>query len=234
MSVPSRKRRLDNADKDTRPIKKQRTLPHFASLQFEEIFSAINDSQLVNALNVTRCLRREIAIFSVGSLRHCDGGKCTEKIVVLSQDQQQPALAALYYERININDDNHWDCGCDGDGDGCNDERVYCSQCMRCLEVCESCQQRKFVSADTTAQCCVCAETLKLCDRRRCSFNFAWKRCKDCDQFVCRRRDCSKQCGDCNERALCANCFDGQHNDSDSDEDEDESRCNGDDADKRY
>merc|ERR1712228_1030824 len=56
--------------------------------QFQIIFTSIDESQLIQQLNVSHVINKEIAEYAVGQLEYCRNNECKQEIIVLENDIQ--------------------------------------------------------------------------------------------------------------------------------------------------
>eukprot|EP01084_Bolivina_argentea_P083365 150928_1 len=131
----SKKRSLDcESDTNKPPLKRQKVGSnnhHKASLffthqldneQYQQIFNAIDESQIIKSLHITHSISRNIAEFANGQFKQCANDKCNNDISILHQD-------SIIY------DNNHENCIKVG-YKWCLSDKLFCSDCMDLATVC--------------------------------------------------------------------------------------------------
>eukprot|EP01084_Bolivina_argentea_P277299 473360_1 len=189
----------DTTEKISKVKKKQKLHHKFATItsnhflnsedhkQFQQIFRAIEGTELIKLMHVERCIVKEIAEQATGSIIECDSERDCDGIVKLHEDNVKD-IKNIGYKYCDTNDDKY-----------------VCAECMEdYYDECELCFELNKVY-DCECDNCDIDESEKAC--MWCIKRFA---CRGCDVWCCgrdkpgcRMMDCSS----CNYYC-CEQCID--------------------------
>eukprot|EP01084_Bolivina_argentea_P258014 434809_1 len=194
--------------------------------QFESIWKCINDSLLIQNMNIYLNITKCIAQYATGLIEQCSNQNCRKDIHILHNEIQyaendntsaEVGFKFVYYDQYYCRECMD-DVGCCACGCGCEQE-AYRPNCRKC----SGCQELIYHSVGSnTDNCCQCsvqkcnhdACNVILCGNCNQSKFWKLKECVECTKLFCRNMrfpmKCIKLIQEWNNFGICYKCYRGK------------------------
>eukprot|EP01084_Bolivina_argentea_P260709 440353_1 len=121
---PTKKQKLNELSSN---IQSKLFLNSCDNKQFQTIFNSIDNSQLIQQLNISHIISKEIAEYSTGNIEHCANNECKTEIFILNE----------YIENYECDHENSSELGfkyC------YHSNKYYCKKCMEYAVISMDCE----------------------------------------------------------------------------------------------
>ena len=155
---------------------------------YEELFEALQESDLVANAHIPLCIIKEIAHSGTGTIKDCGNPECSDKAVVLQEDYGE--------------DEDHPQHDTYRVAQSYLEERFFCGTCKSHLKLCEDCDE--YMCTLYCHRCGLCEALIYNCSIDICNNpKGVYEKCGQCSAIMC--EDCSHECDHC-ARSLCSKC----------------------------